>query len=646
MKNIFKNFFITLLLIVGTSITWAQTATINLNQTRQDIKGFGGMNHPVWIGDLTPDQRNTAFGNGPGQIGMSILRIWISDNPTQWQREIETARRAIALGAIVFASPWNPPSSMTEVVDGRKRLRYDRYNAYATHLNDFNTFMKNNGVDLYAISIQNEPDYAHDWTDWTPQEILRFMKENAGSIQTRVIAPESFQYRKNISDPILNDPAALANLDILGAHLYGTQLRDFPYPLFKEKGMGKELWMTEVYTDSRNDADLWPMALDVAYNIHNSMVEAEFSTYVWWYIRRYYSPIKENGQISKRGYCMAQYSKFIRPGYVRIDATKNPVSDVYVSAYKKGNDVAIVAVNRGSSSRTITLSIPGTRVTTWEKYVTSGSKSLLKEANVNAPNGTFQITLDAQSVTTFNGVGANTAVQSPYGGTPASIPGIIQAERYDLGGQGVAYNDLTPGNSGNVFRNDDVDIEVCSDQGGGYNVGWIAAGEWLEYTVNVATARNYNLTARVASTNAGGSFRVLMDGVDISGPITVPNTGGWQDWESVTIENIALTAGEKVMRITMDGSWFNINYVEFATPCTPTTIIPYVQINGGAWSQTSSATLVVGNSVRFGPQPVTGGSWSWSGPNNYSATSREITLSNIQTNQAGNYVATYTNAGG
>ncbi|MFN6946841.1 MAG: DUF6055 domain-containing protein, partial [Cytophagaceae bacterium] len=81
-------------------------------------------------------------------------------------------------------------------------------------------------------------------------------------------------------------------------------------------------------------------------------------------------------------------------------------------------------------------------------------------------------------------------------------------------------------------------------------------------------------------------------------------------------------------------------------PCTPTTIIPYTQINGGAWSQTSSATLIVGNSVRFGPQPVIGGSWSWSGPNNYSATSREITLSNIQTNQAGNYVATYTNAGG
>ena len=116
-----------------------------------------------------------------------------------------------------------------------KRLRYDKYAAYAQHLNDFVTYMRNNGVDLYAISVQNEPDYAHDWTWWTPQEMLRFMKENAGSINTRVIAPESFQYLKNMSDPILNDPQALANMDILGAHLYGTQISNFAYPLFKQK---------------------------------------------------------------------------------------------------------------------------------------------------------------------------------------------------------------------------------------------------------------------------------------------------------------------------------------------------------------------------------------------------------------------------
>jgi xyloglucan-specific exo-beta-1,4-glucanase len=80
--------------------------------------------------------------------------------------------------------------------------------------------------------------------------------------------------------------------------------------------------------------------------------------------------------------------------------------------------------------------------------------------------------------------------------------------------------------------------------------------------------------------------------------------------------------------------------------CTPTTITPYVQLNGGSWQQTANGTLATGGSVLFGPQPVQGGSWSWSGPNNFSATTREAGISNIQVNQAGNYVATYTNSGG
>jgi glucuronoarabinoxylan endo-1,4-beta-xylanase len=385
----------------GTRVNAASDITVDLNATKQTIRGFGGMNHPIWISDLTDSQRTTAFGNGDGQIGMSILRIHVDENSNNWSQELATAKRAVALGAIVFASPWNPPSSMTEVVNGQKRLRYNQYGAYANHLNSFVSYMKQNGVDIYAISIQNEPDYAAEWTAWTPQEILNFMKSNAGSIQTRVIAPESFQYRKVMSDPILNDTQALANMDILGAHLYGTQLRDFPYPLFKQKGQGKELWMTEVYTESSNDANAWPLALDVAYNIHNSMVEAEFNAYVWWYIRRSYGLIKDDGQVSKRGYAMAQYSKFIRPGYVRVDATKNPTSDVYVSAYKSGQNVVVVVVNRSASSKNLSLSVNGANVQSFTKYTTSGSKNVRNDGTVSNSNGGFALSLDAQSVTTF-----------------------------------------------------------------------------------------------------------------------------------------------------------------------------------------------------------------------------------------------------
>ncbi len=388
-------------------VSAASDANINLNAERQVIRGFGGMNHPAWIGDLTAPQRETAFGNGQNQLGFSILRIYVDENRNNWSREVATAKRAIEHGALVIASPWNPPSSMVETFNRNgspaKRLKYNQYAAYAQHLNDFVTYMKNNGVNLYAISVQNEPDYAHEWTWWTPQEILRFMRENAGSINARVIAPESFQYLKNISDPILNDPQALRNMDILGAHLYGTQISQLPYPLFKQKGAGKELWMTEVYypNSDNNSADRWPEALGVSEHIHQSMVEGDFQAYVWWYIRRSYGPMKEDGMISKRGYNMAHFSKFVRPGYVRIDATKSPESNVFVSAYKGNNQVVIVAINKNNAGVNQHFVVQNGSVSQASRWVTSGSSNLQPGTDLNISGNQFWAHLPAQSVTTF-----------------------------------------------------------------------------------------------------------------------------------------------------------------------------------------------------------------------------------------------------
>jgi GH18 family chitinase/chitodextrinase len=155
--------------------------------------------------------------------------------------------------------------------------------------------------------------------------------------------------------------------------------------------------------------------------------------------------------------------------------------------------------------------------------------------------------------------------RSPYGGTARNIPGKIEAEHYDNGGQGVAYNDLTAGNSGGALRNDAVDIEACTDAGGGHNVGWIAAGEWLEYTVNVTATGTYKMEFRVAAITSGKYFHAEMDGKNITGNITVPNTGGWQNWTTVTVNNISLTQGTRILRIFMDSPEFNINFVNVAT---------------------------------------------------------------------------------
>lgn len=425
-----RSYFVGMALFAGTSTSWAQSAVIDLSDEKQSIRGFGGMTHPVWISDLTPEQRDTAFGNDAGQIGMTILRIHVDENQSNWSREIDTAVRAQELGAIVFASPWNPPESMQVVLDGQRRLDPSKYGAYLDHLNAFVEFMSTSGVQLHAISVQNEPDYAHDWTEWSPQEVEAFMVDFAGDLATRVIAPESFQYRKDLSDPILNNPAALANLDILGAHLYGTQLSQFPYPLFKEKGAGKELWMTEVYTDSSNDADLWPLALDVAYNIHNSMVLADFNAYVWWYIRRSYGMIREDGEISKRGWCMAQYSKFVRPGFVRIQAPESPSNGVHLSAYKGDGQVVLVALNRNDGVQSLSIDVSGSGAESFERYTTSGSKNLQEETPVAVAGGTISFELESQSVTTLVGVDPNvetgTGGQDGTGGVAASggAPGV------------------------------------------------------------------------------------------------------------------------------------------------------------------------------------------------------------------------------
>lgn len=385
----------------------ASDAVINLSTKYQEIQGYGGMNHPSWAGDLTASQRETAFGNSTNQLGFSVLRIFIDSDSNNWYKEVATAKAAVAKGAIVFATPWNPPSNLCETFNHNgdtkaKRLRHDKYAQYANHLNNFVNYMKNNGVNLYAISMANEPDYGHDWTWWTSSEIVTFLKYYAGSINCRLIAPESFSYNKNIMEPILNDSQALANVDIMGTHLYGTQYKNFAWPLFQQKGAGKQLWMTEVYypNSDANSADRWPEALGVSEHIHNAMIN-NMQTYVWWYIRRSYSPMKEDGTISKRGYCMAQYSKFIRRGYRRVAATANPNNGVYVSAYTGDGKAVIVAINKGSSSINQKFTVNGQSISSVDRYRTSSNENLAKTSNLALTDNGFWAYMPANSVSTF-----------------------------------------------------------------------------------------------------------------------------------------------------------------------------------------------------------------------------------------------------
>ena len=185
-------------------------------------------------------------------------------------------------------------------------------------------------------------------------------------------------------------------------------------------------------------------------------------------------------------------------------------------------------------------------------------------------------------VTAVNGNTLQTNGQSPasaevigYVGIVATIPGVIQAENYDLGGEGVAYHDTDAINQGGAYRTDGVDIETTTDTGGGYDVTDVQAGEWLNYTVNVSTTGYYTFSTRVASLNAAGNFHIEIDRVNVSGSLTVPSTGGAQIFTNVITAPILVTAGSHVLRLAFDsapatyvGNFNSITVVSVAPPGT------------------------------------------------------------------------------
>ncbi|WP_158768867.1 carbohydrate-binding protein [Paraglaciecola sp. L1A13] len=141
-------------------------------------------------------------------------------------------------------------------------------------------------------------------------------------------------------------------------------------------------------------------------------------------------------------------------------------------------------------------------------------------------------------------------------GSETSIPGLIQAEDYDN------YYDTTSANKGGQYTTDSVDVQTTADTGGGYNVGWIVADEWLEYNIDIPSTASYTLDARVASPRTTGSFIVQVDGSQVGDEIDVGNTGGWQSWATKSIDLGQLSAGSSTLKILVTGSNFNINWLE------------------------------------------------------------------------------------
>lgn len=158
----------------------------------------------------------------------------------------------------------------------------------------------------------------------------------------------------------------------------------------------------------------------------------------------------------------------------------------------------------------------------------------------------------------------------PFYGDPADPTGVIQVEDFDRGAEGVAYHDTDPANQAGAYRTTGVDVGYTDDSGPAIGVGYTEPGEWLNYTVSVG-AGLYHFDVRVASANPGGAFHFEADGVDITGPMQVPDTGSWSDWTTIQSPLVHLTTGVHVLRLVMDsagpdGSIGNFDYFQLTVP--------------------------------------------------------------------------------
>ncbi len=267
------------------------------------------------------------------------------------------------------------------------------------------------------------------------------------------------------------------------------------------------------------------------------------------------------------------------PGFLILDVVVDGISQGAVASYTFTNVTAnhtISASFEAAPTYTITATAG-----TGGSISPSGSVTVTEGADQSfniSPDAGFQVndvvvngtSVGAVAIYTFSNVTSNQSIAASFveavsnqqaypDGVPHAIPGSIEAVHFDIGGEGEAYHDTTPGNAGPGPRQDeDVDTEFRTTAG---NVGWIDAGEWLEYTVDVAASGTYTITTQVASSPGGGAYHIEFDGVDQTGIQTVGATGGWGAFVTQTIPNVNLTAGTQIMRLAIDGGPFNIGTI-------------------------------------------------------------------------------------
>ncbi len=388
-------------------------ARIDLAKRHQTIFGFGCSSG--WTSPTMDDSLADAFFTVDKGIGLSLLRMRIAPDGTSL--ELATARQAIARGASVWAAPWSPPAEWKDnrdVNNGGHLLREHRQD-WADRLASFAKNAAAEGVPLIGLSAQNEPGYVTAWEtcDWTPDSLAEFVRDYLGptlmkqGLRVPIIAPETEGWNKfdDFAGALLADPAALGYVGPLATHSY----KGSAHVPASVQTSGRQVWQTE-YTDLRDATDTgMGSALNIAAHIHADLVHGNVSAWHHWQFvgasPYAYSGLAEGKDLTRRAWVIGNWSRFVRPGFVRVEATASPQPGVLVSAFcdSATGRLVIVLVNARDLDVRQTASIANGKLpTAFAVWTTSDTLALALSGRRPVPSdGTFTTTLPARSVTTL-----------------------------------------------------------------------------------------------------------------------------------------------------------------------------------------------------------------------------------------------------
>jgi glucuronoarabinoxylan endo-1,4-beta-xylanase len=405
-----KNTLILIAMTLTGTVSYVSSATVvvDVNKTFQKISGFGTCS--AWCGTLTAAEGELLWSTTKG-AGLSLHRIQIQRTGMD-ASETSNTKLACSYGVKVWGTPWYCKNGVKVSGKDYDTLYEKDYQAWADVLAAAANSMKNAGTPLYAISSGNESDLG--WTKFDAPTLAKWVSKYMGPTMaskapdTKVIGVETCNWYgfSNYYKVFKGNADAWKYSAILATHEYGGNPAAYP----DIQAAGKEFWQTEIY-DTKTDVEDPGMgsALRVSKLVHEALTIANMNAWHFWWIK----PCSgcNNGalwvgatkQPSKRLWIMGNWSRYVRPGFIRIAATEKPSTGITVTAFRDSSHskVVIVVINNNSNTVSEEFSIPATSPQKITACITDPNRNLVEQPPQTASSTTFSYTLPAQSVTTL-----------------------------------------------------------------------------------------------------------------------------------------------------------------------------------------------------------------------------------------------------